>query len=318
MLRVILRRVLLSLLTLVLLATFVFFATEVLPGDALDVSMSADELAMMPPQRLAMMKAELGLNRPVLTRLTEFLGNLAHFNLGKTLISRVPVINVISYPLRNSLLLAGMTLVLALPLAVLLGVVSAYAQRRSADNWISALCLVGYSVPEFVTGTFLVMLLAVKWAWWPATITADTQSAPWLLISASPLVILTLLIGSIAYLTRLLRVGMIDALASDFVERLRLTGISEWRIVWVHALPAAAIPCLAAMALYAASLVSGIVVVELVFSYPGLGQELVRAIAKREVHVIQSIAIVSASIVVGLNLLADLATLALDPRTRSS
>lgn len=318
MARALLRRVLLSLLTLVLLATFVFFATEVLPGDALDVTLSADELAMMPAQRLAEMKAALGLDRPVLTRLAEFLGGLAQGSLGKTLISHAPVSNIIAYPLRNSLLLAGMTLLLALPLAVMLGVVSAYAQRRSADSWISALCLVGYSVPEFVTGTFLVMLLAVKWAWWPATITADTQGTPWSLIAASPLVILTLLIGSIAYLTRLLRVGMIDALASDFVERLRLTGISEWRIVWLHALPAAAVPSLAAMALYATSLVSGIVVVELVFSYPGLGQELVRAIAKREVHVIQSIAIVSAGVVVGLNLLADIATLALDPRTRSS
>ena len=189
MARTLLRRVLLSLLTLVLLATFVFFATEVLPGDALDVSLSADELAMMPSQRLAEMKAGLGLDRPVLTRLTEFLGGLAQGNLGSTLISHAPVSSIIAYPLRNSLLLAGMTLLLALPLAVILGVVSAYAQRRSADNWISALCLVGYSVPEFVTGTFLVMLLAVKWAWWPATITADTQGTPWSLLTASPLVV---------------------------------------------------------------------------------------------------------------------------------
>ncbi len=318
MAKTLLRRVLLSVLTLFLLAVFVFFATEVLPGDALDVSLSADELAMMPSQRLAEMKAALGLDRPVLIRLTEFLGGLAQGDLGRTLISRAPVSGIIAYPLRNSLLLAGTTLLLALPLAVLLGVMSACTQRRSADSWISTFCLLGYSVPEFVTGTFLVMLLAVKFAWLPATITADTQGTPWSLLAASPLVILTLLIGSIAYLTRLLRVGMIDALAGDFVERLRLTGIAEWRIVWLHALPAAAVPSLAAMSLYAASLVSGIVVVELVFSYPGLGQELVRAIAKREVHVIQSIAIVSAALVVGLNLAADLATLGLDPRTRSS
>ena len=103
---------------------------------------------------------------------------------------------------------------------------------------------------------------------------------------------------------------------ADSVERLRLTGVPEWRIVFRHALPAAVIPCLTAMALYAAALVSGIVVVELVFSIPGLGQELVRGVVRREVHVVQAIALASALIVVSFNLLADLAILALDPRTR--
>ena len=316
MLRALLRRVALSLLTLVMLATFVFLATEVLPGDALDVTLSADEMSAMPPQRLAAMKTELGLDRPVAVRLGEFLWGLAHFDLGRTLISKVAVSQIIAYPMRNSLLLATTTLLFALPLAVLLGVCAAYAHRRSTDKWVSTLSLIGYSVPEFVTGTFLVMWLAVSWAWFPATITADTRATAMTLLQASPLVVLTLLIGSIAYLTRLLRVGMVDALSSDFVERLRLTGVPEWRIVWRHALPAAAIPTLSAMALYAAALVSGIVVVELVFSYPGVGQELVRAISKREVHVIQAIAITSAAIVVAMNFLADIAILALDPRTR--
>ena len=111
---------------------------------------------------------------------------------------------------------------------------------------------------------------------------------------------------------------MIEALSTDFVERLRLTGVPEWRIVLLHALPAAVIPSLTAMALYAAALVSGIVVVELVFAYPGLGQELVRAVTRREVHVIQAIALLSAALVVLFNFLADLAILALDPRTRQS
>lgn len=318
MLKALLRRVALSLLTLVMLATFVFLATEVLPGDALDVTLSADEMSAMPPQRLAAMKTELGLDRPVAVRLGEFLWGLAHFDLGRTLISKVAVSQIIAYPMRNSVLLAVTTLLFALPLAVLLGVSAAYAHRRTTDTWVSTLSLIGYSVPEFVTGTFLVMWLAVSWAWFPATITADTRGPAMTLLQASPLVVLTLLIGSIAYLTRLLRVGMIDALSSDFVERLRLTGIPEWRIVWRHALPAAAIPTLSAMALYAAALVSGIVVVELVFSYPGVGQELVRAISKREVHVIQAIAITSAAIVVAMNFLADIAILALDPRTRQS
>ena len=318
MLRALLRRATFALITLAMLAIFVFVATEILPGDALDVTLSADELSAMPPERLAAMKAELGLNRPKLTRISEFLWGLARGDLGRTLLSKIPVSQIIAYPLRNSLLLAVATLVIALPLALLLGVAAAYFHRRAADRWISTLSLAGYSVPEFVTGTFLVMWLAVSWAWFPATITADTKGPPFTLLLNSPLVIMTLLIGSIAYLTRLLRIGMLDALSSDFVERLRLTGIPEWRVVWLHALPAAAIPSLTAMALYAAALVSGIVVVELVFSYPGLGQELVRAISKREVHVIQAIAIVSATIVVAMNFLADMAVLLLDPRTKQT
>ena len=109
---------------------------------------------------------------------------------------------------------------------------------------------------------------------------------------------------------------MVEALSTDFVERLRLTGVPEWRVVLLHALPAAVIPSLTAMALYAAAMVSGLVVVELVFAYPGLGQELVRAVTRREVHVVQVIALISAAIVVVLNLAADLMILALDPRTR--
>ena len=298
MLSAVLRRVFLSLLTLFFLAAFIFAATEILPGDALDVTLSADEMAMMPPERLAEMKRDLGLD------------------FGRTIISRAPVVDIVAYPLRNSLLLAGAVIVTALPLALILGVSAARWYRRPLDNVVSTGVIVGYSVPEFVIGTFLVMLFAVTWPLFPATITASTRDPALTLLAAAPLPVATILIGSIAYLARILRVGMVDALASDFVERLRLMGVPEWRVLLLHALPAAVVPSLMATALYAAALVSGIVVVELVFAYPGLGQELVRAVTRREVHVIQAIALASAAIVVVFNLLADLAILALDPRTR--
>jgi peptide/nickel transport system permease protein len=311
-----LRRVFLSLLTLFLLATFIFIATEIMPGDALDVSLSADEIAMIPPERLAKMKQELGLDRPAPERLLGFLRGAVTLDFGKTLISKTPVMSVIGYPLRNSLILAGAVLVVAIPLALAIGIAAAVWKGRAIDNVVSTGAIIGYSVPEFVIGTMLVMLFAVTWPIFPATITASTRDPGLTLLAASPLAVATVLIGSIAYLARLLRIGMIDALASDYVERLRLTGIPEWRIVFLHALPAAVVPSLTAMALYAASLVSGIVVVELVFAYPGLGQELVRGVTRREVHVVQAIALCSAAIVVALNLIADLAILALDPRTR--
>jgi peptide/nickel transport system permease protein len=317
MLRTVLRRMALSLATLAALAVFVFVATEILPGDALDVSMSADELAMMPPARLAARKHELGLDRPAHERLAAFLWGAVRLDFGRTMISRTPVIEIIAYPLRNSLLLAGAITAVAFPLALLLGAYAAYRHRRAADVAISTAAIVGYSVPEFVIGTVLVILFAVLVPLFPATVTANTRDSAAALLAVAILPMATIIIGSIAYLARIVRVGMVDALASDYVERLRLTGIPEWRIVLLHALPAAIVPGLTAMALYAATLVSGIVVVELVFAYPGLGQELVRAVTRREVHEIQAIALLSAACVVFFNLLADLAILVLDPRTRT-
>ena len=312
------RRAAMSLVTLLLLAAFIFVATEILPGDALDVSLTADELAMIKPERLAEMKRALGLDRPALERLGSFLAGVVQLDFGRTIISKARVVDIIGYPVRNSLLLAGVVMALALPLAMLLGTLAAMFYRRPVDAMVSTGAIIGYSIPEFVIGTVLVMLFAVLWPIFPATITAATNDPAATLLASAPLPVATILIGSIAYLARILRVGMIEALASAAVERLRLTGIPEWRIVLVHALPAAIIPSLSAVALYAASLVSGIVVVELVFAYPGLGQELVRAVSRREVHVIQAIALLSAAVVVGLNLVADLAILALDPRTRGS
>jgi peptide/nickel transport system permease protein len=314
--RLAVRRGALSLVTLFLLATFIFFATEVLPGDALDVSLSADELAMMPPEVLARRKAELGLDRPVLERYLGFLGGLARFDLGRTIITRAPVADIIAMPLRNSLALAAMTLLLALPVALGIAMAAAQAKGRALDNTVSGLAIIGYSVPEFVTGLLLIAVFAVWWPLFPATITASTDDPLGVLLAAAPLAVATTIIGSIAYLGRILRVGLIEVMAADFVERLHLSGIPRWRILWLHALPAATIPGLSAAALYAAALVSGVVVVELVFAYPGIGAELVRAVTRREVHVVQAIALAAAVAVVLFNLLADLGIAALDPRTR--
>jgi peptide/nickel transport system permease protein len=312
----ILRRVALSILTLLALAVFIFVATEVMPGDALDVVMSADEAANMPPARLAQRKKELGLDRPMTERLGHFLWGAVQGDFGRTLISKAPVAGIVAYPMRNSVALAGVVLLIAIPLALVIGIASAYWHRRWIDHTLSTSAIIGYSIPECVVGTMLVIVFAVNLRWFPATITLDTRAPLLELLKVSVLPVATIVIGSVAYLGRVLRVGMIEALASDSVERLRLTGLPEWRVVFRHALPSDMVPCLTAMALYAAALVSGIVVIELVFAIPGLGQELVRGVVKREVHLVQAIALSSALIVVSLNLLADLAILALDPRTR--
>ena len=316
MIVLILRRGALSLVTLFLLVSFIFFATEVLPGDALDVSLSADEIATMPAEVMARRKAELGLDRPILERYWGFLGGLLSFDLGRTIITRAPVADIVAMPLRNSVALAGVTLLLALPVALAIAMAAAQSKGRALDNAVSGAAIIGYSIPEFVTGLLLIAVFAVWWPIFPATITASTDDPLSVLLAAAPLAIATTIIGSIAYLGRILRVGLIEVMAADFVERLHLSGIPRWRIIWLHALPAAMIPGLSAAALYAASLVSGVVVVEMVFAYPGIGAELVRAVTRREVHVVQAIALAAAICVVLFNLLADLGIAALDPRTR--
>lgn len=311
-----LRRLAVAVLTLFLLMGYIFIATEILPGDALDLTMTADEIAAMPPEALAQKKHELGLDRPAIERFAGFVVHVAQLDFGKTLITRAPVADIVWMPFRNSLLLAAATLCVAIPLALLIGCTAAVFHNRWPDHLISATVILGYSVPEFVIGTVLVLLFAVTWPLFPATVTANTNDPAVTLLAAAPLPMATVIIGSVAYLARILRAGMIEALSTDFVERLRLTGIPEYRVVLRHALPAAVGPALTASALYAAALVSGIVVVELVFAYPGIGQQMVRAVSTREIPIIQAIAILSALAVIGTNLLADLVLYFLDPRRR--
>ena len=185
------RRVALSLLTLLALAVFIFVATEVLPGDALDVVLSSDEIANIPPERLAQMKRELGLDRPAHERLAAFLVNAAQGDFGRTLISKAPVAEVIAYPMRNSLALASLVLLIALPLAVLIGVAGAVWHRRLADHLLATATIIGYSIPELVIG------FAVLLPWFPATITVDTRAPVHELLQVSALPVATIVIGSV-------------------------------------------------------------------------------------------------------------------------
>lgn len=311
-----LRRLGLYLLTLFLASLLVFVATEVLPGDALEVSLTSEELSLMTHEDLDRRRAELGLDRPAALRYLTWLGNAARGDFGVTIIGKTPVIEIIRDPVKNSLLLALVTALVAIPSAVLLGVLAAYYRGRLPDRLASTVSIVGYSVPEFAFGNFLILVFAIWIPIFPAVIMAFANDSADALLAVSVLPVATIVFGSIAHLVRLIRSGLIEALACDFVERARFTGLSELRLVLRHALPAAVIPALNSAALYVAGLLSGIVVVEKVFAYPGLGMILLQAVDKREVAVVQAISLLAALLVVTMNLLADLAVVALDPRTR--
>ena len=317
MLKAMARRLILSALVVFLVTVLVFVATEVLPGDALQVSLTADEASQMSEADFARRRAELGLDRPAAVRYGSWLAHAATGDFGKTLIGREDVATVIGYPLRNSLLLGLVTALCAIPIALAIGIAAAYWRGRTPDLIASTGAIVGYSIPEFASGNFLVLCFSIWLPVFPAMITAFTRDAPSTLIAASFLPVLTVVIGSIAHLVRLVRAGFIESLNSDYVERARLAGASNLSLVLRHALPASVIPALNSAALYVAGLLSGIIVVEKVFAYPGLGLVLINAVEKREVAVVQAISLIAALVVIGMNLLADAAVMALDPRARS-
>ena len=238
-------------------------------------------------------------------------------DFGVTIVDSIPIGEIIFHPLLNSLQLGAIITLITMPVAFVIGATAGYFRGRRADAWVSTVTIVGYSIPDFVIGTVLIILFAVWIPLFPAVITASNDSAPLTLLAVSLLPMITVIIGHVAHLSRLLRAGFIETMNSDFVERARLSGVPERNIVLRHVLPASVIPTLNAMALYVAGVLSGLIVVEKVFGYPGLGIELIEAVDTREVHVVQAIAFLGAALVVVMNLLADFAIIALDPRVRS-
>jgi len=311
------RRTLLSALILFLVAVFVFLATEVLPGDALDVFLSEDDVSVMTQEDIEEMRHDLGLDVPAPIRFFSWLSGALVGDFGVTILDEIPIMDIIFHPLLNSLQLGAVITLITMPIAFVIGATAGYWRGRRADAWVSTTTIVGYSIPDFVIGTVLIIIFAVWIPLFPAVITAYNDAAPIELLAVSLLPAITVIIGHVAHLSRLLRAGFIETMNSDFVERARLSGVPERRIVLRHILPASVIPMLNASALYVAGVLSGLIVVEKVFGYPGLGIELIEAVDTREVHVVQAIAFLGAVLVIGMNLLADFAIIALDPRVRS-
>ncbi|MGI9386467.1 MAG: ABC transporter permease [Methyloligellaceae bacterium] len=317
MLRAMIRRTSLSVLVVFLVAVFVFLATEVLPGDALDVYLSEDDVSVMSQEEIEEMRHDLGLDVPAPIRFFTWLSGAVVGDFGVTIVDKIPIGEIIFNPLLNSLQLGAVITLITMPVAFAIGVAAGYWRGRRTDAVVSTASIIGYSIPDFVIGTVLIIIFAVWIPLFPAVITAFNDAPPLELLAVSLLPAVTVIIGHVAHLSRLLRAGFIETMNSDFVERARLSGVPERRVVFRHVLPASVIPTLNAMALYVAGVLSGLIVVEKVFGYPGLGIELIEAVDTREVHVVQAIAFLGAVLVVFMNLLADFAIIALDPRVRS-
>ncbi len=317
MLTAMIRRTGLSVLVIFLVAVFVFLATEVLPGDALDVYLTEDDVSVMTQADIEEMRRDLGLDIPAPIRFFTWLSGAVVGDFGVTTVDKIPIGEIIFDPLLNSLQLGAVITLITMPVAFAIGAAAGYWRGRRTDAIVSTTSIIGYSIPDFVIGTVLIIIFAVWIPLFPAVITVFNDAPPLQLLAVSLLPAITVIIGHVAHLSRLLRVGFAETMNSDFVERARLSGVPEHRIVFRHVLPASVIPTLNATALYVAGVLSGLIVVEKVFGYPGLGIELIEAVDTREVHVVQAIAFLGAVLVVLMNLLADFAIIVLDPRVRS-
>ena len=303
------RRLLLGALQTVAVVLLVFALTEALPGDAA-VALAGDQ---PDPARVAAIREAMRLDRPAWERLADWAAGLLHGDLGTSLVSGRPVSQYLADGFGPTLLLATLTVALLVPAGFGLGVLAARYAGRAADRLISSVTLAVYAVPEFALGVLLVTVFALRLGWLPPTAVGygtDLLAHP----AALVLPVLVLLSRPVCSLVRLVRAGMIDALASPHVAQARRYGVSGARLRYTHALPGALAPAAQQLARTVDWLLCGVVVVEALFVIPGLGTVLLGAVAERDVPVVQGLAVVFGVLTVVLNLGADLVSHRLAPR----
>ncbi|MFF4091802.1 ABC transporter permease [Streptomyces nigra] len=303
------RRLLLGGVQTVAVVLLVFALTEALPGDAA-VALAGDQ---PDPARVAAIREAMELDRPAWERLADWAAGLLHGDLGTSLVSGRPVRQYLADGFGPTLLLASLTVVLLVPVGFGLGVLAARHAGRPVDRLISSVTLAVYAVPEFALGVLLVTVFALRLGWLPPTALGygtDLLAHP----AALVLPVLVLLSRPVCSLARLVRAGMIDALASPYVAHARCYGVSGLRIRYAHALPNALAPAAQQLARTVYWLLCGVVVVEALYVIPGLGTVLLGAVAERDVPVVQGLAVVFGVLTVVLNLGADLVAHRLTPR----
>jgi peptide/nickel transport system permease protein len=312
----ILRRVLLGLLTLFLVSLIVFGATQALPSDPARAILGRTAT----PDSLAALRRQLHLNHSVVSQYTHWLGGVLRGDLGHSLAARgEPVTSVLGKRLENSGFLVLISAVFSIPLSIVLGVIAARRRDGPLDHSLSVGLLALAALPEFVVGIALVVIFATRvFHVLPAVSLIPPQDAPWQHLKELILPIVTLVIAVSPYIARIMRASMVEVLESDFVEMARLKGMPERHVLWRHALPNAIAPAIQVIALNLAYLAGGIVVVEFVFAYPGIGSALVDAVANRDLPIIQALAVLIAATYVTCNVLADIATILVSPRLRTS
>lgn len=312
--KTVLQRLGLGLITLFVVSLIIFSAIEFLPGDFAKSILGQSAT----PETVAAFQREIGLDRPATVRYMEWIGGVIHGDFGLSFASRAglrrSVAELIAPRLLNTLFLAGVTAVIAVPLALFLGVLAALHRESWFDRGINAVTLTAISFPEFFVAYILMLFLAVKFPIFHSLANINTEMGVFESLKRIALPVLTLTLVIVAHMMRMTRSAIISLLGSPYVEMAQLKGASPTQIVLGHVLPNAWAPIANVIAFNLAYLVVGIVVVEVVFVYPGIGQATVDAVRSRDIPVVQAAALIFASTYILLNLLADIIAVATNPR----
>lgn len=306
------QRLALGLLLLFGASALIFGLTEALPGDAAQAVLGQSAT----PEALANLREEMGLNRPALTRYVEWLTGILQGDLGQSLTNKLDIAESIGKRLGNTLFLACVAAIVSVPLAIFLGLLAVRFRNRWPDKLISAVTLTTVSVPEFLIGYVLVYFISVKLGWFSSlAMVNDSMSLGQKLYAiALPAFVLTLVV--LAQMMRMTRAAILNLMQSAYIETAELKGLTTFQVIARHAFPNAISPIVNVVMLNLAYLVVGVVVVEVVFVYPGMGQYLVDAVTKRDVPVVLACGVVFAAVYIGLNMVADIVSILANPRLR--
>jgi peptide/nickel transport system permease protein len=314
LLKFVLRRVGFGVLTLFVVSLVVFALTQALPSDPAARILGRDATE----ESLAAKRAELGFDEPAVEQYTDWLGGLLTGDPGNSYSNGQPIMDFLGDRIGNSLFLMAISALVSIPLSIVIGAYAALRRDRAFDNASSIGTLIVAGLPDFVIGTLLIVLLATNvFNVLPATVRIRPGEPPWSDPKGLVLPVLTLMLAVVPYVTRVMRASTIEVLESDYVEMARLKGMPERTVLWRHALPNAVGPTFQVIALNIAYLVGGVVLVETLFNYPGIGLALVDAAREANLPVVQFLAMVIATIYVITNLLADVGTILVTPRLRT-
>ncbi|MCP4342632.1 MAG: ABC transporter permease [Desulfobulbaceae bacterium] len=307
------KRLVFGVFTMLAISLLIFVGVEALPGDLAEAILGQNAT----PETIQAFRTELQLDLPPHVRYFNWIADFVHGDLGTSLANGRPIAEVIGWRFANSLFLAGVTALFAIPVAILLGLLAAIYRDSWFDKMISIATLSAISLPEFFVAYILIAILSVQIMFFPSIAAINDQMSLLQKFQAIFLPCLTLSLVVVGHMMRMTRAAIINVLSSPFIEMAKLKGINRRRIIMKHALPNALSPIINVVVLNLAYLVVGVVVVEVVFVYPGLGQLLVDAVSKRDLPVVQASGLIFASTYVCLNLAADVLSMLSNPKLRN-
>jgi peptide/nickel transport system permease protein len=312
MIRFLLFRFGLIAITLLVLSISIFIITEVLPGDVATIMLGQGATS----ENLAHIRQELGLNRPAYVRYLEWIGGFLQGDLGESYVQRRPIIDIIKPRLVNSAILAGFAFIIAIPLAIVTGIWAGIRRGKVLDRVATTASLIAISLPEFVTGVLLIVVFSSTLDLLPSSSILLPGTTPLTMPKILVLPTLTLTGVLFAYIMRMTQANVVDVMKSDYVRTAILKGLSMHQIIFRHVVPNAMLPTISIIAMNIGWLVGGLIIVDNVFAYPGLGRLLLTAVTTRDVPLLQSVAMLIAAVYASSNLLADITYGFLNPRVR--